>query len=211
VYQTCNFIAGEGIPGAHKFWTRNEFEQCIVSITQPTLSNVNICRSFLTMANNILGFIKLDCEKLIGERLPNLLIERRYTTKQNALHDDHFLGKITRWENFDQEIWNCYMDLNEHFQKLEGHTIAVTKLGEDGGPVPLVGIRCGNEISVSGHWNEYCLRQVATVAQTLDSRSQTVLNLAAEFCSSQTAESSVSKCLSPKPARSRAKSGLHWH
>jgi hypothetical protein len=163
------------------------------------------------MSNDILDFVGLDCKKLIGERLPDLLVERRYTTKTNALHYNHFLGKISRWENFDQEIWNCYADLHKHIQELDGHNIAVTALDEDGDPAPLVGIRCGNEISVSGHWDEYCLRQVATVAQTLDSRSQTVLNLAVEFGSSQTAESSVSKCLSPKLAQSRTESGLHWH
>jgi len=162
------------------------------------------------MANNALDFVGLDCERLIGERLPDLLIDEEYRTKHNALHYIHFLGKIVRWEGFDREIWNCYTDLSDHFRRLKGHNIAVTQLGEDGSPAPLVGIRCGNEISVSGHWDEYCLRQVATVAQTLDSQSQTALDLAVEFGSSQIAESSISKCLSPKLAQSRAKSGLHW-
>ena len=155
------------------------------------------------MAHDALHFVGLDCEKLIGERLPDILVSKKYATKQHALHRTHFLGKIARWEDFDREIWNCYTSLNEHFQQLKGHNIAVTQLSEDGQPAPLVGIRCGNEISVSGHWDEYCLRQVATVAQTLDSRSQTVLDLAVEFGSSQTAESSVSKCLSPIPREIR--------
>jgi hypothetical protein len=77
------------------------------------------------MANNVLDFVELDCEELIGERLPNILVDPRYRTKGNALHYTHFLGKIARWEDFDQEIWNCCKDLNEHFGKLKGHIIAV--------------------------------------------------------------------------------------
>jgi hypothetical protein len=163
------------------------------------------------MAHNALDFVGLNCEKLIGERLPNLLVDTNFATKQDALHPTHFLGYIACWEGFDEEIWKCYTSLKKQFQELEDYDIAVTQLSEDGQPAPLVGIRCGNEITVSGHWDEYCLRQVATVAQTLDSQSQTVFDLAVEFGSSQTAESSPGKCLSPKPAQSRAKSGLHWH
>jgi hypothetical protein len=160
---------------------------------------------------NTPNFVSLDCERLIGERLPNLLVDENDVTKQNALHDNHFLGKIARWEDFSQEIWNCYTSLNEHFRELRGHDIAVTELGEDGQPAPMVGIRCESEASVHGHWNEYCLRQVATVAQTLDSRSRTVLDLAVEFSSSRTAENNTSKCLKPKSSPIPHKSGLHCH
>lgn len=161
------------------------------------------------MAHSAPEFVKLNCEKLIGERLPDILVDDRYRTKENALHYDHFLGRIARWKDFDQEIWRCYTDLHEHFQKLEGHNIDVTQLDGDGQPAPLIGIRCGNEISVSGHWDQFCLRPVAMVAQTLDSRAEKDLDLAVEFGSSQVAESSISKCLSPELDQPSAKSGLH--
>ena len=84
------------------------------------------------MAHNALRFVGLDCEKLIGERLPDILVDKNYATKQHALHRTHFLGNIARWEDFDREVWNCYASLNEDFRQLKGHNIAVTQLSEDG-------------------------------------------------------------------------------